>query len=134
VHKEARVKYAVIPVEGNIRFEEAERVELEQLYAGTGAKTVEAHSLERDGQEAVIWMDEDYLGTDKGFNRTADYLARVYGGGLLIGGGGIQGDCVLTGGTDDDGETQSLPEQWVTFLHDLPIEARPQFAGQGELA
>jgi hypothetical protein len=113
------MEYIVIPVEGPVANHQSEQIDLDTLYKGTKAETVQAISLFREDHEAVCWMDEDYLTRpDQTVNVRADWLVRRFSPGTLIGGSGIVGDCVLTGGADADGETLGLSPEWIAFLTD----------------
>jgi hypothetical protein len=42
----------------------------------------------------------------------------------------IMGDIVFTGGTDDEGETLSLPRPWQLQLQELADKLRDAYEGQ----
>jgi len=120
------MQYAIVPVSGPVTFVEVERIDLDDLYKGTGADTVEALDLTRDGDDAIAWMDEDYIGKaqdgDIALNPRADQFIRHLSPGTLIGAPGISGDVVMTGPADDEGDTLGLPESWHKFLTELTAE------------
>jgi hypothetical protein len=122
VHKEARVAY--------IRVTEAGEVEqfdgipsLDDMYEKLACDTVEVVALTRDGHEASMWLDENGKVDARPINRAGDYLAHMFSG--IAPADVIVGPILVTGGTDDEGETTDLDEKWRAFLLNLPDEAKP---------
>lgn len=98
---------------------------LDDLYEHIKCQTVEAIGIERDGEEAVVWMDEEYsYREEQALNPKADLLVRRHSPGTLIGGVGIGGNVVVTGPADHEGETTGLSEEWATYLEALDMPTR----------
>lgn len=113
------MQWATISIDGHVDIREG-KPSLEDLQAAVGGYVQVIPPLSRDGDEAVIWMDEE--GKVKGIrvNETADWLVRSHGPNLMPG-DRICGPVALTGPADDEGETTTLSEQWTAYLRDLPV-------------
>ncbi|NCZ57862.1 MAG: DUF3846 domain-containing protein [Actinobacteria bacterium] len=90
--------------------------EYEQLFEAVGG-LIEAADLDAD---LTLWCNEEGKLIGLTPNIIATKLWEKSFGPTDI----ILGDCVFTGGTDEDGETRELPHGWLVQLQELAARIR----------
>lgn len=103
--------YTVTP-EG--RWSEHEGVpDLDALTAAVGGY-VEAVGMTREGDDAILWLNEEGKLEGLPRNESATLIAHSFE--AIQTADYIAGSAVFTGAPDENGDTTSLPESWVTYI------------------
>lgn len=102
-------KFAVLKVDGNLEYHEVSSEGEYDFLSGAVGGWIQAVTLSYDENlgDLVLWCNEEGKLTGLPVNHAATRLWELYFGKTDV----IVGDVVLTGGSDDEGDTLALSEQ-----------------------
>jgi len=102
----------VIKADGGVSTEQVENSKEYDFLSKAVAGWIEAVDLDQELAGLTLWINEEGKLTGLPFNFLATKLWEMSYGKTDI----IVGDAVITGGTDDNGETKSLTENQITRI------------------
>jgi hypothetical protein len=110
-------KFAVIKTNGSVEFHEVDSEKEYDFLSGAVGGWIQSVFLRNDFEDFTLWCNEEGKLTGLPFNAFATELwENSYGKTDLI-----VGDVVLTGGSDDEGETLGLTQEQVDRLAGLTL-------------
>jgi hypothetical protein len=116
------MSYVIITV-GGIVTDHAGTPSLEDMQAAVGGYVNALPAMVRDGDGAVLFVNEDGKSLGMSANTVANNLYRDYGLRLMPG-DVIVGPALVAGlPEDDEGDISDLSDGWLALLKDLPLPA-----------